>query len=150
MQGSSKLIRMRPMGLLVLMALVSLLSACQLQGGNPLQDTAWELVSLNGSDVLPDRAISLEFSDKKASGSAGCNQYEGTYQVRGDRLTLGQTFSTLMACFPDEVMEQEQRYLEALQATDTYQIHDTQLELYDSRGTLILVFEAQPGYAPTP
>jgi heat shock protein HslJ len=81
---------------------IAVLAACGGTGATALRDTAWELESLTGNDVLPDTTITLEFSGDQVSGSAGCNQYGGSYQARGDSLSVGDVFSTEMGCLEPE------------------------------------------------
>jgi heat shock protein HslJ len=53
--------------------------------------------------------------DGKVSGSAGCNQYNGSYTLDGDAIAVGPLATTMMAC-PEPVMAQEQAYLAALES----------------------------------
>jgi heat shock protein HslJ len=69
----------------------------------------------------------LSARDARASGFAGCNQFTGRYELSGDALRLGPLAMTRMAC-PDS-MDLEQRYSSALEATRTYRIKGSQLEL---------------------
>ena len=58
------------------------------------------------------------------TGNAGCNSYFASYQLNGDKLTISNAGSTLMACLAPGVMVQEAAYLEALQKAASYQIKD--------------------------
>jgi heat shock protein HslJ len=125
----------------VVLAIV--LAACAGRAGNALRDTAWELASLVGSGLLPGTTITLEFSGDQISGSAGCNQYGGSYETSGDRLRIGDVFATEMACLePTGILEQEQAYLTALRAAASYQIIDARLEILDETGAQALAFVA--------
>lgn len=53
--------------------------------------------------------------DGTVSGSAGCNQYNGSYTLDGDKLSIGPLTTTKMAC-PEPIMAQEQAFLAALQS----------------------------------
>jgi heat shock protein HslJ len=125
----------------VFIAIAFVLGACTVLGGNDLRDTAWELASLSGSDLLSGTSITLEFTDEEVSGSAGCNHYGGSYQVSGSSLTLSEPFRTEMACpKPPGVLEQEGNYLAALNVADSYRLTGGQLEILDEAGGQLLVF----------
>ena len=129
----------------LVMALVAItvLMACGRSGATGPRDTAWELVSLTGNDVLAGTTITLEFSGDQVSGSAGCNQYGGSYQARGDSLSVIDVFSTEMGCLePEGILDQEGAYLAALRAAATYQIAADRLEILDEAGASMLVFGA--------
>ncbi len=51
-------------------------------------------------------------------GDSGCNRFTGTYQVKGDRITIGPLASTEMAC-PEPQMSAEMTFLTRLQAAVT-------------------------------
>jgi heat shock protein HslJ len=135
----------RPLMALVFIAvLAALLPACGSSGATVLRDTAWELESLTGNDVLPGTTITIEFSGDQVSGSAGCNQYGGSYQAGENSLSVGDVFSTEMGCLePEGILEQEGVYLAALRAAAAYQITADRLEIFDEAGAQVLVFVAQ-------
>lgn len=84
-------------------------------------------------------APSATFSNGKVSGSAGCNQFNASYEVDGDKLELGDISSSLMACPPlaDPV---EREYLEALRAVDGWRMENGELVLVDEDGNDLLRF----------
>jgi len=142
---SKKIKSRQPAILAVIFTLLILaLAACGASGATALRDTAWALESLTGSDVLPGTTITLKFSDDQVSGSAGCNQYGGSYQAGENRLSVGDVFSTEMGCLePEGILEQEGVYLATLRAAATYQITADRLEIFDEAGAQVLVFVAQ-------
>jgi heat shock protein HslJ len=111
---------------LVLIATLGLtLIACAEGDGAPADPptsdptaSAWELESgaLDGSPIpiLGSHPITLSFTEDGAGGTAACNGYGGSYSISGNELTLSEVFQTEMACMPEETMESEQKYLEAL------------------------------------
>jgi heat shock protein HslJ len=128
----------------IITLLILALAACGSSGARAIRDTAWELESLVGKDVLPGTTITLKFADDQVSGSAGCNQYGGSYKARQDSLSVGDVFSTEMGCpEPEGILEQEGVYLTALRAAATYQITADRLEIFDEAGAQILVFVPQ-------
>ena len=49
-----------------------------------LVDTAWVVTSIRGQAVAPDSPPTMAFGpDGRVSGTGGCNQYSGPYQVDG-------------------------------------------------------------------
>ena len=131
--------------LLPALVAITVLAACICSGTTALENTAWELESLNGDAVLPGTTITLEFSGDQVSGSAGCNHYGGGYRAREDSLSVSDLFWTEMGCLePEGIMEQEQAYLATLGAAAKYQITDGKLEIRDETGARVLVFVA-PG-----
>jgi putative lipoprotein len=112
-----------------------------------LDGTIWTLVAFDGaggSDApIADTRITLSFAgqDHHAGGSSGCNRYTGGYTEAGDQLTFGPLASTRMWCAsPEGVMEQEQRYLAALQQAARYEVTDSQLRI--DCGETTLAFDA--------
>jgi len=117
---------------------------------NELPGTAWDVTSYNtGTEavrsLIIDTQITLLFGeDGSVTGNASCNTYNGTYQLEGDRITIGPLATTRMACQePQGVMEQEMQYLTALQNSAVWAISNTRLELRDSGGALQV--QATPG-----
>lgn len=119
-----------------------------------LDGSAWRLEAFLGGGnrvpVLADTEVTLEFSGKNLGGSAGCNRYNATYTTDGDHLSVTPPRQTRMMCLsPAGVMEQERRFLSALQAASTYRLStDDQLELLDASGSPTCAF-ARAGQAPT-
>jgi heat shock protein HslJ len=75
------------------------------------------------------------------TGSGGCNQLTGGYQVNSDRLRLSQTVGTMMACMKG--METEKAFLKALGQVAGWRITGQQLELLDSSGNVLARFEGR-------
>lgn len=121
-----------------------LLTACAVdKGADPLDGTAWELVSMGDQLTLEGTTLTLSFAQGQAGGNAGCNSYSGAYRVEGDAFTLDEIVSTLMACVDNAVMDQEQMYLAALNEVSSYSLTDNTLVLYRADGSA-LKFIPQP------
>jgi len=114
-----------------------------------LEDTKWVLQSYgetgNLTDVLASTEITAEFvsSEGTVKGSAGCNSYFGSYEVKGSKLSIpGPIGATEMYCMePEGVMDQEQEYLNTLQLAESYEIDGD--ELIINCGSQILIYSAQ-------
>jgi heat shock protein HslJ len=75
------------------------------------------------------------------SGSAGCNNYNATYEVDGDNISIGPAAATRMFCpEPDGIIEQEVQYLAALETASTYLIEVDKMEMRTAEGALAATF----------
>lgn len=102
--------------------------------GAPLEGTRWLLSELEGRAPAPtgDRPapdLTLAAGVMRAQGSTGCNRFTGSYEIGGAALRFGPAATTRMACPAPGVMEQEQRFLEALRLTTAYRIEGDVLTL---------------------
>lgn len=89
---------------------------------------SWRLVNMGeiGSPaVVPqDSELTAEFAEKRISGSGGCNRFMGGYETQqAGTVSIGPLASTFMACEPP-ILDQESRYLKALQAAQRYELDD--------------------------
>jgi heat shock protein HslJ len=100
-----------------------------------LDGTEWTLVAMGFNDrpeaVLAGTNITIAFAEDMVNGSAGCNSYFGNYSLTEAGFSVGVLGNTLMACEPD-VMQQEDRFLQALAVVEKYSIeNDTLIIEYD-------------------
>jgi heat shock protein HslJ len=125
--------------------------AGDLQGGTWYLET-YKDAQGNQMPVLAGSQITLEFrTDGSVGGSSGCNTYSGSYQVDGDQVQIGPLASTMMACMdPAGLMEQETAYLQVLSSATSFRLGDSQLELLDDAGQVVLVFTETPPAAAQP
>jgi heat shock protein HslJ len=110
-----------------------------------LEDKEWVLESYgaqgNLQDVLEGTEITATFVSAEAQvhGTAGCNTYFGDYEAKKSELSISMLAWTERACVePEGVMEQEQKYLSALQAAESYTIEGGELQIFC--GDQVLVF----------
>ena len=116
-----------------------------------LTDGSWQLLFFNNgkggmeSNLATER-ITAQFSeDGRVSGNAGCNHYFASYQVDGDKLTLGVIGSTEMFCQePEGVMETESAFLKNLSNVAAFNIEGDRLVLLDQEGKKLLIFRHVP------
>jgi heat shock protein HslJ len=132
----------RPVLVMIMLGFLTL-AACSPSSSQALTANLWMLTELDGQAPLPDTAITAEFSDDgKVGGSASCNSYSTTYTVKGDQISFSeQIAATLMAC-DEPIMTQEQKYLEVLSETATYEVSDDVLTLFDTNGNSLVKFKA--------
>jgi heat shock protein HslJ len=115
---------------------------------NGLSGVRWVLVStVNAAGetvmALADSEVTAEFGpDGQMAGSAGCNRYFASYTVDGGNLTIGQAGSTMMACEPVAVMEQEAQFLAALGTAATWQVEGDTLTISNAAGAPVATFQA--------
>lgn len=96
---------------------------------------SWEVLSYNDGgqaivSVLSGSTLTAVFGeDESLEGSGGCNTYSGNYEVGGDEIEIGGLAFTEIACdSPEGVMEQESKFLEALQSAQTWSVRGDTLE----------------------
>lgn len=109
-----------------------------------LADVHWKLQTLGTQPALDGargKPLDIQFNAEsmQVSGFSGCNRFTGSYQrdaprMDGSPLKIGPLASTRMACATGA--EQEQDYLEALQATDNFRLEDGTLLLRAGNQTL--------------
>lgn len=100
-----------------------------------LEGTSWKLLHYRKTQVRDGLIITARFEGTQVSGSAGCNSYSGTYQIDGDKITIGPLASTMMACLdPADVMEMEQMFLEWMSNAQTLDLTEDQLMIFRPDG----------------
>ncbi|RPJ38276.1 MAG: META domain-containing protein, partial [Chloroflexi bacterium] len=128
-----------------------LLAGCTPQGqtvggasrGGSLTGKVWELSQLNGKPLAPGTSISALFAaGGKVGGSAGCNQYSGTYSTAGNTITFSSPMASTMMMCEQAVMDQEAAYLNALAGAKTYSVQGDQLTLTGADKTALAVYKA--------
>jgi heat shock protein HslJ len=100
-----------------------------------LPGTSWALAAIGDTpvgDVVPTLAFG---ADGTASGSGGCNTYNGTYAIDGATISFGPLISTKMAC-EGAANTTEQAYLNALQGASSWTIDADGRLILDGAGSL--------------
>ena len=77
--------------------------------GGPIELDGREFVSTEvvGYQLVPDTQIRLSFDGDQLGATGGCNQLSGTWSLDDDVLMVGQMASTMMACEPAALMDQD-------------------------------------------
>ena len=96
--------------------------------------TQWQLRQLNGAAITTKGGqqppfFLLEPEGQRLQAFSGCNRIEGTYRLEGTSLAFKRTVTTRMACPGGN--ELENRFLAMLDATATFKITGTSLQLFD-------------------
>jgi heat shock protein HslJ len=126
-----------------------ILSGCKPKAATPpadasspkpsITDREWVLASL-GDNTAPlgnggkPVTLTLQSSDSRAFGNAGCNRYSGPHTLSGDQLSFGPAISTKMAC--EQGTDVEIAFLSMLNNVTGYQATDTSLTLVGEGGPL--------------
>ncbi|WP_372958089.1 META domain-containing protein [Marinobacter sp.] len=132
----------------VLLLLFAVLAGCATGRSvpdQPLLNTYWKLVSLEGSGVTVieghrEPHLVLYQEGQRLAGSTGCNDLSGRYQLDDDQVRFRNLVTTLMAC--REVMQQEALLLEALKDTASWTVDGDALVFRDERGAPVARFQA--------
>ena len=95
-----------------------------------LAGTEWLLEDLGGSGVIDNVQATLTFPEAgKTAGNGSCNRFFGPAAIAGGTIKLGPLGSTRMSC-PEAVMNQETKYLEALQGAERFEWKEPYLLIY--------------------
>lgn len=95
-----------------------------------LAGTAWRLEDLGGAGVLDRVEATLEFPEAgKVAGSGSCNRFFGAVQISGESIKISPLGSTRMSCV-EAVMNQEGKYLKALQDAERFTRDGSALLIY--------------------
>jgi heat shock protein HslJ len=126
-------------------ALLLLVAACAPGAGvtpppeAELEGTEWVLIRYGPPaapvEPLPDNPPTLSFEEENLGGHTGCNHYGGEYEVEAGRITINDIFQTLIGC-PEPLMAQEEAYLSALRAADSFTLTGDSLTLFYENGEL--------------
>ena len=123
--------------------------------GQLVNGSGWTLTGYvsNGTSLqtLNGTMVTLVFGDDGSiTGSAGCNHYFASYEMKGTKITIGPAGSTMMACMKEGVMEQESAYLRLLSQAVSVTAGNDRLTFADAKGTAILSYSRIVPPAPEP
>jgi putative lipoprotein len=116
---------------------------------NPLAEltnTYWKLLTVNEKPVIisaqqPKEAfLQLVNNDLAVKGFAGCNNFIGSYTVKGNSLSFESVAATRKACLYG--MENESKFMQALEDARFYSIHEHALTLLNKEKRPIARLEA--------
>lgn len=128
----------------IALVLTLLLAACGQNSGSDLAGTQWTLILLDSTRPIGNQPITLQFQQTEMGGFSGCNSYSGQYQVHEGQIvfpTPPGSATTLMACEPMSIMEQEGTYHQALNNVTSYRIIGDRLDMLDEESQRLLTFE---------
>jgi len=119
---------------LVVSSMKEVKAASQSESAKPapfkLAGTEWLLEDLGGAGVIDNIQATLTFPEAgKTAGKGSCNRFFGPAEITGSAIKLGPLGTTRMAC-PEAVMNQEKKYLDALQAAERFEWKPPYLLIY--------------------
>ena len=97
----------------------------------------WKVIHISGLDSL-NGTPTFEFKPdlKRVAGSTGCNNYFASYELRGEKLKLGHSGVTQMAC-PD--MSVENAFVQKLDLIAYFKRIKRELHLFDAKDNLLMI-----------
>jgi heat shock protein HslJ len=115
--------------------LIATLAGCSSDGLRLEQRRTYQVDFIAERPVLAGSHLTLTLDrDGRAYGNGGCNHWFAQYHLQDDQLGFGEVGSTRRACRP-ELMEQEQRFFQALQAVQRWDaLGDDDLRLWPASG----------------
>jgi heat shock protein HslJ len=109
---------------------------------SPLIGTSWRAEDIGGRGVIDSAQTTITFdAEGRVAGSGGCNRYFGPVTVESSTISFGDLGATRMACVP-ALMDQEQKFFDALSATRSYRFDDpgNTLVFLGEDGTMLVRF----------
>jgi heat shock protein HslJ len=109
-----------------------------------LAGTSWRAVAINNgrgavaSLVLGSEVTVVFGDDGRVTGFAGCNQYSAGFETDASHLKFTPAAATRKMCASDDVMQQEQAFLKALESVDTLRFEGNRLDLRRADGALAI------------
>lgn len=93
----------------------------------------------NSKPAVDDSGVTLQFdfNQKTVKGNGGCNSYSASFEIDGSGLSISPAMSTLMACFPEEIMNQETAFHQVLAKVNSYEVKEGMLFLYTSNNQVL-------------
>ena len=101
-----------------------------------LTDTLWHVERI-GVRHATTRATLTIASDRRAGGTAACNNFFAEAVFDGPKLTFEDLVATKRLC-PASLLSEERAFLAALSAVRGYRLIDSRLDLLDGKGTRVL------------
>lgn len=103
-----------------------------------LLDSQW----IEAGPPVGPRPVSLDIApDAQISGSTGCNHYMGKAEITVSSVRFHHNASTRMFCFPQALMDTENRFWEALSKTRSAKTEQGLLLLLDEAGQVLWRFK---------
>ena len=96
--------------------------------------------------LITDTSGNVNFAgDGGLGGFAGCNNFNSSYSVNGNNISINAPGSTQVLCAePEGIMEQETQILAALQTASTFTISGNTLEMRDGGGSIAMILQSAP------
>lgn len=97
-----------------------------------IRNKYWKLVELEGDTLVVaedwrEPHIIFKLNEENVSGSGGCNNFSGSYNLNGDSVKIGPLIITRKFC--DSLMDQEVKFIKALEEAARFNIRGDSLEI---------------------
>jgi putative lipoprotein len=100
----------------------------------------WLAEDIGGGGVIDTAQSTFAITaDGAVSGSGGCNRLTGRARIDGQAVGIGPLATTRKACVP-ALMDQERKFLAALEATRAYRFDGAVLRFLDASGAELVRF----------
>jgi heat shock protein HslJ len=112
-----------------------------------LPGTNWDVISYNNgrggvTSVIIGTELTVNFDEETVAGLAGCNNYNGGYEVDGQAINFGPLATTRKFCpDPEGTMDQESEFLAALENAARYEIEGDRMDMYFEDGARAMTLE---------
>jgi heat shock protein HslJ len=109
-----------------------------------LAGTSWRALGINNgkgavASIVLGSNVSMVFGpDGRVTGFAGCNHYSAGYEADPSHLKFTQAAATRKMCASEDVMRQEQAFLQALETVSTMRFEGNRLDLRRADGALAI------------
>ena len=108
-----------------------------------LQGINWNVTAFNNGrhavvGAVLGTTLSMTFDKGMVQGSSGCNTYRAAYTSEGNRLSIGPAVTTRKTCPDEGVMQQERKFLAALESAKLWTISGGMLDIHRADGERVL------------
>lgn len=112
-----------------------------------LESTPWQLLAAKGEEIKVKEGAQKPYfllADEQnlVRGFGGCNNFTGTYALKGDTLEFSKIAATMKMCA--DTMDQELLFFSILSGTAAYKLIGEELQLFDDEKKLIGSLKAIP------
>ena len=110
-----------------------------------LENIYWKLTRL-GDEPAPalegrrEPHLVFHSDNRRVTGTGGCNQFSGSYEIEGTSIRFGMMATTKMACL--ESKDVDQALLSSLETATSFRKTAHHLEFPDAQGSMVARFEA--------
>jgi putative lipoprotein len=126
-----------PSSVRILMAAVMSVASA---GDNGMVGQEWLAEDIGGRGVVDNVRTAITIgAGGEVTGSGGCNRLRGVAQTDGSSLTFGTMATTRLMC-PPAVMDQEGKFLRALDLTREFRLDGPYLKFLDRDGAALVRF----------
>ncbi|MGF1457495.1 MAG: META domain-containing protein [Leptolyngbyaceae cyanobacterium] len=116
---------------------------------NLLEETPWQLTSYRDASgeliaAVTESPAIFEFQAGRLSGTTGCNRFFSAYTLTDKQLEIAPGGSTLMACFPESLSQQESTIFSQFSNVVGYEPSASGVSLVDADGRPLFVLSPLP------